>query len=80
MVTIFRLMRSGDWTIRERVDNTTSESTDISFRITSCVRSVRKIGREGYGGNDLALALLGLLLFDLLTLLRKLVVKLFEHQ
>ena len=80
MVTIFRLMRSGDCTIRERVERTASESTAISFKIVSYACLVRKGRREGYEGYYLALTLFGFFLFDLLALFCELVVKLFEHQ
>ena len=79
MVTMFRLMRSGDWTIRERVDNTASESTDISFKITSWNSLVRRERSEFNEWNNLALTLFGFFLFDLFALFGKFVVKLFEH-
>lgn len=79
IVTIFRLMRSGDCTIRERVDDTASESTDISFKIASWDLSVRRDSHKGNKRNDLVPALFGLFLFNLLALLGELVVKLLEH-
>ena len=46
IVTIFLFMRSGDWTIRERVDCTASESTDSSAEIASWNVLVRGDSRK----------------------------------
>ena len=80
MVTMFRLMRSGDWTIRERVDSTVSESTDISSKIASWNWLVRRDARKGKGRNNLVSALFSLFLFNLLALLGESIVELLERQ